>query len=170
MSNPRTLRCYDYVPIPYVKVREALRRDAVAIFQRATQSAATRAGEVSASLRAGVGPFEVGVDATIAIRNVTDEISALGDSTTRIELTWSAARRAGLFPSMTAVLSLYPLSAGETQLDLDGEYRPPLGALGNALDALIGHRLAEAASLRFLRDVSVYLTRELADPAAAQGS
>jgi hypothetical protein len=158
MSKPRTLRCYDYVPIPYATVREALRADTLAIFQGATQSAAARADELNASLRAGLGPFDVGVDAKIRIRGVTDEVSPLGDMSTRIELAWTAARRAGLFPAMDAVLTVYPLSATETQLDLDGQYRPPMGAVGSALDALVGHRLAEAAVLRFLRDIAVYLT------------
>jgi hypothetical protein len=161
MSKPRTLHCYDYVPVPYPTVREALRRDALEIFQRATRSAAARAGEIGATLKAGVGPIEVGVDAKIEIRGVTDEISALGDATTRIELGWTAAKNAGLFPAMEAALAIYPLSARETQLDLEGTYRPPLGAFGNALDALVGHRLAEAAVLRFLRDVSVFLSKEL---------
>jgi hypothetical protein len=157
MSKPRTLRCYDYVPLPYRTVREALRGGALAIFQSATQSATLRADEVSASLRAGVGPFEVGVDVKIRIRGMSDEVSALGDLSTRIDLAWTAARHAGLFPAMEAILTLSPLSATETQLDLEGEYRPPMGAVGNALDAVVGHRLADAAVLRFLRDVRAYL-------------
>ena len=164
MSNPRPLRCYDYVPVPYREVREALGRDALVVFQRATLSAAARTGELGANLRAGVGPFEVGVEATIQIRDVVDSISSLGDVSTRIELGWTAARHAGLFPAMAAVLTFYPLSAKETQLELEGQYLPPMGAVGNALDALVGHRLAEAAVLRFLRDVAAYLTKTLGAP------
>ena len=161
MSSLRALRCYDYVPVPYPNVREALRRAALEIFQRATQSAAARAGDLVARLKADVGPLDVGVDARIEIREVTDEVTALGDQSTHIQLGWTAASHAALFPSMEAVLSIYPLSPTETQLDLDGKYRPPLGVVGSALDALFGHRIAEAAVLRFLRDVSAYLGKEL---------
>ena len=36
---------------------------------------------------------------------------------------------------MDAVLSVYPLSPDETQLDLHGRYHPPLGTLRNPLGA-----------------------------------
>ena len=53
MSEPRTLRCHDDVPLPFRKVRDALRHDALGILQRATQSAAARAGELGVGLHAG---------------------------------------------------------------------------------------------------------------------
>jgi hypothetical protein len=36
---------------------------------------------------------------------------------------------------MRAALSLYALTATETQLDLEGDYQPPLGPLGRVVDA-----------------------------------
>ena len=39
MSEPRELRCYEYVTVEYDRVRDALRRDALGLFQRATASA-----------------------------------------------------------------------------------------------------------------------------------
>jgi hypothetical protein len=62
---------------------------------------------------------------------------------------------------MRAELSVYPLTATETQLDFAGRYEPPLGALGSAMDAMVGHRIAEASVHRFLQDVAAYLRREL---------
>ena len=67
-----------------------------------------------------------------------------------------------LFPLMTAVLAVYPLTATETQLDFSGQYDPPLGAVGDAVDALIGHRIAEASVHRFVTDVARYLREHLA--------
>jgi hypothetical protein len=58
------------------------------------------------------------------------------------------------------------LSSQETQLDLHGRYRPPLGVVGNALDALVGHRIAEASVLRFVQGVATRLSTELAEPAS----
>ena len=67
---------------------------------------------------------------------------------------------------MQAELSIYPLTASETQLDFRGQYEPPLGVLGSAIDAAVGHRIAEAAVHRFVGDVADYLRRTLSQPPA----
>jgi hypothetical protein len=69
---------------------------------------------------------------------------------------------------MEATLSVYPLSAHETQLDLHGRYRPPLGVVGNALDALVGHRIAEATVLRFVQDIATRINAELGKPSGGE--
>ncbi len=74
---------------------------------------------------------------------------------------WEAAERPRLFPLMNAQLSLYPLTARETQLDFLGQYDPPLGLLGGAVDAVIGHRIAEASVHRLVADVARYLRQAL---------
>jgi hypothetical protein len=51
---------------------------------------------------------------------------------------------------MEAELVVYPLSKSETQLELQGRCSPPLGALGGALDSLVGHRIADASVHRFV--------------------
>lgn len=66
-----------------------------------------------------------------------------------------------LFPFMKAELSIYPLTATETQLDFLGVYEPPLGALGKALNAIVGHRIAEASVHRFVSDVAGYLRQSI---------
>jgi hypothetical protein len=161
MSEPRTLQCYEYVTVPYEKVSEALRRDALGLFQRATASASARANELNATLRVGVGALEIGADIKIAVRNAQEKTSAVGDRATELELVWTAATGTALFPSMEAALTVYPLSASETQLDLHGRYRPPLGAVGSAVDALVGHRVAQASVLRFVQDLAARLKAEL---------
>jgi hypothetical protein len=62
---------------------------------------------------------------------------------------------------MNAELSIYPLTAKETQLDFLGTYDPPLGVLGDALDAIVGHRIGEASVHRFIQNVATYLRSEL---------
>ena len=66
-----------------------------------------------------------------------------------------------LFPLVKANLSIYPLTATETQLDFKGLYEPPLGPLGKALNAMVGHRIAEVSVHRFLSDVAEYLRKTL---------
>ena len=63
---------------------------------------------------------------------------------------------------MKAELSVYPLTATETQLDFSGIYEPPLGAVGKALNAVAGHRIAESSVHRFISDVAAYLRQALA--------
>jgi len=64
-----------------------------------------------------------------------------------------------LFPLMKAEISIYPFTATETQLDFLGVYKPPLGLLGKAVNAIIGHRIAEASVHRFVSDVAAYLRK-----------
>jgi hypothetical protein len=62
---------------------------------------------------------------------------------------------------MKANLSIYPITATETQLDFNGLYEPPLGPLGKAVNAIIGRRIAEASVHRFVSDVAGYLRKTL---------
>jgi hypothetical protein len=164
MAQPHELRCYDYVNRPYAVVRDALRTDLGRIFERATKGAAGRAHALAANLKVELGALEIGTDVVIEVLGVEErEEGPVGHThTTFIKLRWKAARAAALFPSMEAELVVYPLSRDETQLELHGFYRPPLGAVGSALDSLVGHRIADASVHRFVTDVASLLRGELA--------
>jgi hypothetical protein len=155
------LRVFDYVNRPYAKVRDGLTADPLAVFQRATSAAAARADALASELRARIGPVEVAADIDIRIVSVDEGISPLDTPATKITLEWRAAKNPGLFPMMRAVVSLYPLGPTETQLDLEGDYQPPLGPLGRVIDAAIGHRVAEASVHRFIEQVASYLREVL---------
>jgi hypothetical protein len=162
MSEPRKVRCYQYVNRPYAAVRQLLAERGPGVFQRATASASARAGEVGATLHAGVGAVEVAVDVRIQVRAVSEDEGVAGMSPVlRVELGWEASHAAALFPVMKADLSFWPLTATETQLEIEGTYRPPLGIVGNAADAVLGHRIAEASVHRFLDDIVEQIRREL---------
>jgi hypothetical protein len=156
------IRSYDYVNQPYARVRDAVTGDAVEVFRSATRAAADRARSVAAELRVDIAGIEIGKEIDIA---VTDVAESKGDSggtpLTRMRLAWKAATRPGLFPFMDAVLSIYPLTTTETQLDFSGQYEPPLGLLGGALDAVAGRRIAEASVHRFVADVAGHLRQSL---------
>jgi hypothetical protein len=163
MSKDRPIRCFDYVNHPYDKVRDALSREALAVFQNATKGAESRAKSVASALHVQLGSIDVGTDIAIAVKGVADETALdLSARRTRLELEWAASRNPRLFPLMRAELSLYPLTATETQLDFSGQYEPPLGVLGSAIDAVVGHRIAEASVHRFVSDVAEYLRKSLA--------
>ena len=160
------LRTYDYVNHPYAKVREVLARDATAVFRAATKAASSRAHEVAAALRIHVAGIEIQKDIVIAVKRIDERQSAaLGTLVTHIDLQWEAAESPRLFPLMRAELKVYALTATETQLDLEGQYDPPLGALGKVVDAIVGRRIAEASVRQFLVDVADYMRRTLTKPA-----
>jgi hypothetical protein len=41
-------------------------------------------------------------------------------------------------------------------------YQPPLGAVGKAMNAMVGHRIAEASVHRFIDEVADYLRKNIA--------
>ncbi len=162
MSNSREIHCYDYVNHPYERVRGALTKDAPAVFQSATKAAASRARSVASELRVDIGGVAVEADIKISVKNIEEKSSeAMSAPVTRLQLEWEAATMPNLFPLMKAELSIYPLTATETQLDFLGVYEPPLGALGKALNAIVGHRIAEASVHRFVSEVAGYLRQAI---------
>jgi hypothetical protein len=166
MSEPRKLRSYQYVNRPYERVRELLHREPLKLLQRATTSAAARASTLMANLRLQVAGFEIGVDVRVLVRRVRDERAAPGNvPVTLVELSWEAVHMPAIFPSMLAEVSAQPLSPSETQIEIEGSYWPPLGVLGNAVDAAVGHRIAEATVHRLLMDLVEQLRDELAETA-----
>ena len=162
MSKAKNIRVYDYVNHPYKKVRESLRLNTLSVFQNATKTAAKRATDVSSELYMNVGGIEVGTDISIDVQKFETHPKAINTpAKTVIELEWVASKRPGLFPVMKAELSIYPLTATETQLDFFGNYEVPMGKLGEAFDSVVGHRVVEATVHRFIKDIAAYLRSEL---------
>jgi hypothetical protein len=166
MSDRNTLRVYDYVNCPYNVVRERITADALNVFRNATKVAAQRANSVASELHVNIAGIEVGTDIAISIGTIEETPrSASVSPRTRIEIEWQAAKMPRLFPFMKAELFLYPLTSTETQLDFVGNYEPPMGVIGSVMDAVAGHRIAEASVHQFIKDVSAYLRTELSDQA-----
>jgi len=162
MSKGREIHCYDYVNHPYEKVRGTLSKNAPAVFQSATKAAASRAQSIASELRIDIGGIGIEADIRVSVKKVEVRPRvALSSPATRLQLEWRAARTPRLFPLMKADLSFYPLTATETQLDFKGLYEPPLGMLGKAVNAMVGHRIAEVSVHRFVSDVAQYLRETL---------
>ncbi len=158
----REIRCYDYVNHPYEQVRDALSKDALTVFRAATKAATARAQSIAAELRLDIGGIGVQADVRISVKNVEEkEVDATSTPATRLLLEWEAATMPRLFPLMKAELSIYPLTATETQLDFSGFYESPFGAVGKAMNAIVGHRIAEVSVHRFISDVAGYLRQAL---------
>jgi hypothetical protein len=161
MSTGREVRCYDYVNHPYARVRDVLSKDALAIFQSATKAATSRARSIASELRVDISGIAVEADIIISVKKIEEQTPEMASPVTRLQLEWQAAKMPSLFPLMKAELSVYPLTANETQLDFSGVYEPPFGALGKAMNAMVGYRIAEGSVHRFVNDVAGYLRQAL---------
>jgi hypothetical protein len=161
MSTGREIRSYDYVNRPYERVRDALRQNALTVFQSATKAAASRAQSVAAELHVDFGGIGVKSDINISVKNIEEKVDASSTPSTRLQLEWEAATMPGLFPLMKGELSVYPLTSSETQLDFFGVYEPPFGPVGKTMNAIVGHRIAEVSVHRFVSDVAGYLRQAL---------
>jgi hypothetical protein len=143
-------------------VSALFRERAADLLQRATASASARAGSAAANLRIELGGLEIGVNVQLHACEVR-ELSSTGSGATalRLELAWTSLRNPGLFPSMLAELSARPSDVGAAELELRGSYWPPFGPLGAAIDAAVGHRVAEASVGRLMEDLVAQLYRDL---------
>lgn len=98
---------------------------------------------------------EVGFDVD-ASRRVDKEVEIeIGEpyvipSKTILPITWRATAAERIFPQLEADIEIAALGAGRTQLSISARYRPPLGAVGRALDKALLHRVAEASVKDFL--------------------
>lgn len=163
MSTGREIRSYDYVNHPYERVRKVLTQNALTVFQSATKAAASRAQSVAAELHVDFGGVGVKTDIKILVKGIEEKVSdSSSTAATRLLLEWEAATMPRLFPLMKAELSVYPLTSTETQLDFSGVYKPPFGAVGKTMNAIVGHRIAEVSVHRFVSDVAAYLRHALA--------
>lgn len=156
----KEIRSFDYVNHSYEKVRDALTGDALTVFQSATRAAASRTQSVASALQVDIAGLKVVKDVDISVKDIDEDTGA--SPRTRIVVEWAAASSPGLFPLMKAELAVYPLTATETQLDFAGNYEPPMGWLGSAVDAVVGHKIAEASVHRFVSQVAEFLRSSLA--------
>ncbi len=156
----RPLYAYEYAEVAYEDATELLGREAASLLQDATDATVEHAEQVVTELHVELAGFEVGREVVIEVGEFEPVEMLRG----RLPLSWTAARRAGLFPAVTAhrevaALSLQP---PRTPFTLVGGYEPPLGPVGAAGDAAVGHRVAEAAIERFVEDVTRRLTHRVA--------
>lgn len=162
MRRQPEVRSYDYVNHAYEAVRDALRDRSAEIFQEATNAATSRAKDVASALRVNLGSIEIATRIRIKAAELEELPGSItAPATSKLDIEWESAKAPHLFPFMRATLAVYPLSATETQLELYGTYDPPMGALGDVMNAVVGRRVAEASVHRFVLEVADYLRRTL---------
>lgn len=81
-------------------------------------------------------------------------------ASTVVPVTWTAHGAAPLFPIFSGDLEIAAIGGVETQVVICGKYEPPLGALGEALDRVALHRIAQASIRAFLVELGHVLVDE----------
>ena len=121
MSKGSEIHCYDNVNHPYEQVRDALTKDALAVFQSATKGAASRARSIASELRVEMGGIGVQADIIISIKKIDEKASEpMGAPVTRLQLEWESAK----IPSPVSAHESGPLN-----LSIDW-HRNAIGFLG----------------------------------------
>jgi hypothetical protein len=85
-----------------------------------------------------------------------------GPGETWIPIRWEASGTPSLFPSMDADLIVATVGASLTQVALRGTYHAPFGKVGQAVDRMLLHRVAEASVKTLLDRIAASLRDELA--------
>ncbi|HLG92131.1 MAG TPA: hypothetical protein VKY15_04020 [Acidimicrobiales bacterium] len=100
-------------------------------------------------LRAKVGPpgWPAVLSKTVELR--CGQPRAHGDALV-LPFSWTASGAPCLFPRLDADLELAPLGPARTQVSLRASYRPPAGRLGQGVDRLLLHRVAESTVRAFV--------------------
>ena len=157
------IRYYIELPLPVAQVEQAL------VGSPAEWLSAV-AGEAQARGDGLLG--EVGVGSLGARLRRQVRIS-LGEperfpSMTSLPLTWEPVGLEGLLPRLDAHLELGMLGGDQTQLAISARYRPPLGVVGQAIDRILLHRVAEATVKDFLDRVGQAITSQARTHGALQ--
>jgi hypothetical protein len=140
---------FAYIDVP----AEAVRARLVARPSGWLESMATRAITHGEALRVRLGPH--GTHGALAKRidvEVGRPVARAG--ATLIPLTWRATGAPALFPVFSGDVEVAPIGDGQTVVSIWGQYDPPLGALGDALDRFGLHRIAEASVRAFLQELA----------------
>jgi hypothetical protein len=156
MANRHELHAFNYINRPYADVRRELLVSPLEVFRDATVEAGDT--DSRAALHVKAAGLDVSAEIDIELLSVREELDT-PRPTTKLEIAWKATRRPGLFPTLRATLSLYPLTPTETQLELSGLYDPPMGAFGEAIDVIAMRDRARESVQRFVDDTVALLRR-----------
>lgn len=153
----RPIYVYTYANIGFDDAIALLAGDPELLLQDATDVSSSHGDAVLGHLRHEVAGHEV--DREVAIE--LGDFRPVEVTRSTMPVQWKAARGHVWFPTLDATLEVTSLSSQwpTVQVALVGTYRPPLGLLGAAVDAVGAHGIAEATCHRFVNEVAARLER-----------
>ena len=149
------VRYYLEIGLPVAEVGRPLFADPASWVPGIAKEADDRAQWLLAEVGFEVGPTHR-VDKEVEIHIGAPRVVG---SKTQLPITWTARGGERLFPQLDADIEVAPLGANRTQLSISARYKPPLGAVGSALDKALLHRVAEATIKDFLDRAAERLTQ-----------
>ena len=115
---------------------------------------------------ARVGPRGAGWGMSWLVEVRFRELVTKGNSAVLIVRWEAVGSGGGWFPVLDADITLTPYGSAASLLALSGAYRPPLGALGAALDRVLLHRVAEATIQGFVNQLGEAVVQLANEPKA----
>lgn len=148
----RPILAYSHADINFDDAIALLEGDPEGLLQVATQKSNARADEVVGRMHLRVGEFDIGRDVEIELGHF-DPVEV---SRSVLPLRWHASRGHLWFPTLDATLEIAALSTHPPRVEvtLAGSYRPPLGPLGAAMDAVATHAIVESTVQTFVDEVA----------------
>ena len=116
-------------------------------------SCADRAEADGAELVIRIGPGGVLAPARHGVLLSVGPSRRRGDALV-LPIEWETTRLRGLFPRLEGDLEVAPLGVGRCRLTLSGQYSPPLGPVGAALDRWLLHKVAESTVRSFIGGIA----------------
>lgn len=136
------------------------------IFRLSSDYASARAALRTYVERAmAAGPYRLPLHLDVghtALRKVVLVTFARDANGTHFDEVWSirwTPEHGGPFPDFRGYLSVQYASDGRAQLEIRGEYAPPLGALGKGFDLIAGQRIASLTCRNLLADFAARIER-----------
>ncbi len=149
------LRSYVELSLPIAVVEEALLRTPERWIPDLASSAEERGDRLLGEVGFPVSGHRVGKQVEIELG---PPVRTPGR--TWLPITWLATGPKGLFPSLEGELEVAALGPSLTQLGLSARYRPPFGLVGESLDRMLLHRVAEATIRDFVERVGAAVRRQ----------
>jgi hypothetical protein len=147
---------FELIERPYEEVIGALGDKPEELFSYALNTA-RGTGE---RLRTRVGPRWWPAALAKAVQVKVGRPRQLGDSTL-VAFSWQAEGASSLFPSLDADLEISPFGPAATIVTLKARYEPPGGSLGEQIDRILLHRVAESTLRAFLQAICSGLAKNI---------
>ncbi len=134
------------------------------LLQDATDVSAAHARTAGGNLHVRLGRLGLGREIQVEL----GEFDPVEVRRSVVPIRWRATHGHVWFPTMDAQLEVESVTIRPplVRVSLVGGYTPPLGPLGEAIDAVAAHRIAEATTQRFIDEV----TRRLEELVGAPGT
>lgn len=115
-------------------------------------------GELLAKVGVTIGRLPVYKQVRLQVQRLP---AALPTDRVMLPVSWEAVGGPPIFPRMEGTLHVEPEAAGATKLTLNSRYDPPLGKLGELIDRVVMHRLAQITMTDFIERLARALSAEL---------